>query len=300
MNGTSEAVELLAPPVRPRPPPARSVTPSAPARRRAAGGSAGQCGCSGQPNMARPRAPGGFSDKRRLFRHRGATRRFGEPVPDARGRIGNGVDSDWFSQVLTLERPDRDDGPYLVLNGRVDDWANADPVLWFVRTGSLLICRTARARSLTLWTPILHPICRGWLHWGTRACDWTHARAVALYRACRCVCFTYASRATQKRLLEAAAMSHPVVASSPDLCGCSRGPGGDGGGRPRIGCIHVADCGTEQTLAGRAVKAGRISRVLPARGLATTRGYCILLSRRSGAEPDGMLPMENTGCLHSG
>jgi len=74
--------------------------------------------------------------ERTLFVSEQECRRFGELVPEARGRIDRleqGVDLERFSPASVLDNPYPDAAPRLVFTGNMDYWPNADAAVFFAR-----------------------------------------------------------------------------------------------------------------------------------------------------------------------
>jgi sugar transferase (PEP-CTERM/EpsH1 system associated) len=74
--------------------------------------------------------------ERTLFVSEQECRRFGELVPQARGRIDwleQGVDLERFSPAVVLDNPYPDAVPRLVFTGNMDYWPNADAAVFFAR-----------------------------------------------------------------------------------------------------------------------------------------------------------------------
>jgi sugar transferase (PEP-CTERM/EpsH1 system associated) len=74
--------------------------------------------------------------ERTLFVSEQECRRFGELVPEARGRIDRleqGVDLERFSPAAVLDNPYPDAAPRLVFTGNMDYWPNADAAIFFAR-----------------------------------------------------------------------------------------------------------------------------------------------------------------------
>ena len=159
------------------------------------------------------------------------TRRFAELAPEVSDRLAPiqmGVDLDRLSSEINFDDPYDGDGPHLVFVGNMDYWPNVDAVIWFA-TDVLPLVRHHMPQAqfhivgANPTTDVRRLAKQQGVHVTGRVADVrpyvAHADvSVAPLRM---------ARGVQNKVLEAMALSRPVVASSPAFAGVLATPGHD-------------------------------------------------------------------------
>lgn len=137
-------------------------------------------------------------------------------APEAKGKIGafdNGVDTDFFDPAKPYESPyDAGGGPVVVFTGAMDYWANIDAVAWFAETIFPLVRAEAPATEFWIVGRNPDPRVRSLAQCpGVRVTGRVGDVRPYLAHANVAAAPLRIARGTQNKVLEALAMTLPVV-----------------------------------------------------------------------------------------
>jgi sugar transferase (PEP-CTERM/EpsH1 system associated) len=166
-----------------------------------------------------------------LFVSQAEASRFLALAPELAGRVDyveNGVDLDRFSPALPFVSPFTHGGPNLVFTGHMDYWPNQDAAAWFAHEVLPLVRRSAPDASFCIVGANPSPAVLRLAHLpGVVVTGRVDDTRPYIAHAEICVCPLRMARGIQNKLLEAASMGRPVVASPAAFQGIRAAPGRD-------------------------------------------------------------------------